>query len=486
MEKMKKVIIIGAGVIGCAVARELSKYDLGIHVLEKGLDVPGGTSRANSAIIHAGYDDHPGSVKAGLCVRGNTFFNDLKNELDFHFERNGSLVVALNSREERKLQDLVRQGKRNGVKGLKILSRGETLKLEPNLNPAVKSALYAPTAGIVSPFGYTVALYENAMKNRVKFIFGSSVEKVVVENKKAKGVVSNGNFIDADIVINAAGLYSDEISKTAGIDYFYIYPKKGEYFVFDDAVGKLVSRTVFPVPLGKTKGILITYDVFGKIIIGPNSELIADKEDTSTTEKGLMEVFAGAKRMVPSLRLHDIVTYFAGVRAQPSTEDFIIESYPNKAYGFINLAGIKSPGFTASYAIACEAVELIKDLGFKLRGNKDFNPLRKNIPRFRDLSDKERKALIMKNPQFGHVICRCEQVTEGEIVEAIHRGATTVQGVKFRTSAGFGRCQMGFCGPRIIEILSRETGIPAKKIRKFGKNSYYFSGNIKSILNKAL
>lgn len=484
MKKMKKVIIIGAGVIGCAVARELSKYDLDICVLEKGLDVPVGTSRANSAIIHAGYDDQPGSAKAELCVKGNALFDELKDELDFHFEKNGSLVVALNSNEERKLQDLVKQGKKNGVRGLKILSSKETLKLEPNLNPAVKSALYVSTAGIVSPFGYTIALYENAIKNGVKFIFDSNVEKVVVENKKMKGVVSNGKFIDANIVINAAGLHSDEISKTAGIDYFCIYPQKGEYFVFDDTIGKVVSRTVFPAPLEKTKGILIAYDVFGKIIIGPNSESIVDKEDTSTTEKGLMEVFMGAKRIVPSLRLQDIVTYFAGVRAQSSTEDFIIESYPNKAYGFINLAGIKSPGFTASYAIAGRAVELIKDLGFKLRGKKGFNPMRKNIPRFRDLSSKEKKALVAKNPQFGHVICRCEQVTEGEIVEAIHRGATTVQGVKFRTSAGFGRCQMGFCGPRIIEILSRETGIPARKIRKFGKNSYYFSGNIKSVSNR--
>ncbi len=469
----KKIAIIGSGVVGCAIARELSKYDFNISVFEKGSDAPGGASKANSAIVHAGYDDMPGTIKGKLCVKGNALFSSLKEELDFPFERNGSLVVALNNKEKNKLEELFIRGKKNGVPNLKILSREETLKIEPNLNPSVVASLYAPTAGIVSPFGYTVALYENAIKNGVNFYFNEKVERVVVEENRVKGLVSNGKFHRFDIVINAAGVHSDEISKSAGIDSFYVYPKRGEYFVFDDAIGKVVSRTIFPAPQKDSKGILVAYDVFGKIIIGPNSELIGEKENTETTREGLSEVFNGAKKLVPSLNTRNIITYFSGVRAQPSTGDFIIENYPEKAFGFINAAGIKSPGFTASYAIAALVRDLIKDLGIEIKRNKNFNPIRKNIPRFRDLPKSKQMELINKDPKYGHIICRCELVTEGEIVEAIKRGAKTVEGVKFRTSAGFGRCQMGFCGPRIVEILARELKLPLNEIKKHTENSRY-------------
>ena len=480
MENKIRIAIIGSGVIGCAVARELSKFNPEISVFEKDCDAPGGASKANSAIVHSGYDDMPGTVKGKLCVRGNALFTKLKEELDFPFERNGSLVVALNEEERVKLDELLKRGRKNGVPNLQILNREETLKIEPNLSPSVVASLYAPTAGIVSPFGYTVALYENALQNGVKFYFNENVEKVVVRDKKVKGIVSNGRFVPYDIVVNAAGIHSDEISKSAGIDNFYVYPKRGEYFVFDDAVGKVVSHTIFPTPRENTKGILIAYDVFGKIIIGPNSELIKEKENTETTREGLLEVFNGAKRLVPSLNLRDTITYFAGVRAQPSTEDFIIKNYPLAAYGFINAAGIKSPGFTASYAVAETVRDLIKDLGVKLEKNKKFNPIRKNIPRFRDLPREKQEELVKKDPHYGHIICRCELVSEGEIVEAIHRGARTVEGIKFRTSAGFGRCQMGFCGPRIIEILARELNLPLSEVKKHSENSRYLLRETKS------
>ncbi len=473
MENKKRIAIIGSGVIGCAIARELAKFDPEICVFEKGSDAPGGASKANSAIVHSGYDDMPGTVKGKLCVRGNALFTGLKEELDFPFERNGSLVVALNREDRLKLDELLERGKKNGVPNLKILNREETLKIEPNLNRSVVASLYAPTAGIVSPFGYTVALYENALKNGVKFYFNEYVERVVVENSKVKGIVSNGRFIPFDIVINAAGIHSDEISKSADIDDFYVYPKRGEYFVFDDAIGKIVSHTIFPAPRDNTKGILVAYDVFGKVIIGPNSELINEKENTETTHEGLLEVFNSAKRLVPSLNLHNAITYFAGVRAQPSTGDFVIENYPSRAYGFINAAGIKSPGFTASYAVAETVRDLVVDLGVKLNKNIYFNPIRKNIPRFRDLSKEKQQDLVKKDSRYGHVVCRCELVTEGEIVDAIRNGARTVEGIKFRTSAGFGRCQMGFCGPRIVEILARELNLPLNKIKKHSENSQY-------------
>ncbi len=480
MKEKTKVAIIGAGVVGCAIARELSRYDLDISVFEKGFDAPGGASKANSAIVHAGYDDMPGTLKGKLCVEGNSLFDKLKEELDFPFERDGSLVVALGEEEEKTLEDLMERGRKNGVPGLRILNREETLNLEPNLNPSLTASLYAPTAGIVSPFGYTVALYENAVKNGVRFYFEQNVSRVVVEGGKVRGIVSNGRFAPFDIVINAAGINSDKISQSAGIDDFYVYPKRGEYFVFDDAIGKVVSRTIFPVPTKDSKGILVAYDVFGKIIIGPNSEVIKDRADTSTTFNGLNKVFNGAKKLVPSLELKDTITYFAGIRAQPSTGDFIVKNYPGKAFGFINAAGIKSPGFTASYAIAIMVSDLIKDLGFKPKENPEFSPYRKNIPRFRDLPKEEQKALISKNPAYGHIICRCELVTEGEILDAIKRGARSIEGVKFRTSAGFGRCQMGFCGPRIVEILSRELRIPMDEVLKREKGSNYLVGRTKS------
>ncbi len=479
MKNKFKVAIIGGGVVGCAIARELSKYNLDISVFEKSLDIPGGASRANSAIIHSGYDDLPGTLKGKLCVEGNALFDELKEELDFPFERHGSLVVALSNSEMASIEELYERGKKNGVPGIKILNREETLKLEPNLNKSLVASLYAPSAGIVSPFGFTVALYENALKNGVKFYFESEVSSVVKNGNRVIGIKVNGKFLAFDIVINAAGINSDTISKTAGIDDFYIYPKRGQYFVFDDSIGKVVLRTIFPVPTKDSKGILVAYDVFGKIIIGPNSEIINDRSNTETTRDGLEEVFNGAKRLVPSLNLKDTITYFAGIRAQPSTGDFIIKNYPEKAFGFINAAGIKSPGFTASYAIALMVKNLIKDLGFKLNPNPNFNPFRKNIPRFRDLPIETQEELVKKDPKYGHIICRCELVTEGEIVEAIKRGARTVEGIKFRTSAGFGRCQMGFCGPRIVEILSRETGIPMDKILKRNRGSHYLVGKTK-------
>ncbi len=479
MEEKVKIAIIGGGVVGCAIARELSKYELDISLFEKGPDVPGGASKANSAIIHSGYDDMPGTLKGKLCVKGNALFEKLKEELDFPFERHGSLVVALDDSEVKSLEELLKRGKRNGVPGLKILGREETLHLEPNLNKNVRASLFAPTAGIVSPFGFTVALYENALKNGVKFYFESEVSKVVKEKNKVKGIIVNGKFIPFDIVINAAGINSDLISKSIGIDDFYIYPKRGEYFVFDDSIGKVVSRTIFPVPTKDSKGILVAYDVFGKIIAGPNSEIIDDRTNTETTYEGLSEVMEGARKLVPSLNPKDTITYFAGIRAQPSTGDFIVKNYPKKAFGFINAAGIKSPGFTASYAIALTVSELIGDLGFNLKPKPAFNPFRKNIPRFRDLPRKIQKELVRKNPAYGHIICRCELVTEGEIIEAIKRGAKTVEGIKFRTSAGFGRCQMGFCGPRIVEILSRELNIPMNKILKRNKGSNYLVGKTK-------
>ncbi|MCD6427270.1 MAG: NAD(P)/FAD-dependent oxidoreductase [Caldisericaceae bacterium] len=479
MKEKTKIAVIGAGVVGCAIARELSRYEFDISVFEKGPDVPGGASKANSAIIHSGYDDMPGTLKGKLCVKGNALFDRLKEELDFPFERHGSLVVALNDSEIKSLEELLERGKKNGVPNLKILNRDETLRLEPNLNKNVRASLFAPTAGIVSPFGFTVALYENALKNGVKFYFESEVSGVKKEKGRVTGIIVNEKFIPFDIVINAAGINSDLISKSAGIDDFYVYPKRGEYFVFDDSIGKVVSRTIFPVPTKDSKGILVAYDVFGKTIAGPNSEIIDDRTNTETTYEGLSEVMDGARKLVPSLNPKDTITYFAGIRAQPSTGDFIIKNYPEKAFGFINAAGIKSPGFTASYAIALMVSNLIKDLGFNLKPNPKFNPYRKNIPRFRDLPRNVQEELVRKNPTYGHIICRCESVTEGEIIEAIKRGARTVEGVKFRTSAGFGRCQMGFCGPRIVEILSRELHIPMDEVIKRNKGSYYLTGKTK-------
>lgn len=464
---MYDVIIIGAGVIGCSIARELSKYQLKICVLDKGHDVCTGTSKANSAIIHAGFDAEPGTLKGKLNAKGNVMFDRLAKELDFPFKRIGSLVLAFNQEDIPALNKLKAQGEKNGVPDLKIIFREELREMEPNLSEEVFSALYAPTGAIVCPYEMTISLAENAYENGVEFKFETEVRNI---EKINDGYIINSSEegIKARLIINAAGVYADEINNMISHNKIRIIPRKGEYCLFDKEAKGLVNRTIFQLPTKLGKGILVTPTVDGNILMGPNALDIEDKEDLSTTQAGFMEIIEKAGRSIKEIPINQIITSFSGLRAHSDREDFIIGEAKD-AENFINAAGIESPGLSSAPAIA----ELLKKIVIEKltpKKNQGFNPKRKGIPKFREMSNEERKAIIEKIPQYGKIICRCETVTEGEILDSIRRplGAKTIDGVKLRTRAGMGRCQAGFCSFRILEILARELNLDRLEITKFG------------------
>jgi glycerol-3-phosphate dehydrogenase len=475
---MYDVIIIGAGVIGCSIARELSKYQLKICVLDKGHDVCMGTSKANSAIIHAGFDAEPVTLKGKLNAKGNVMFDKLAKELDFPFKRIGSLVLGFNKEDILALNKLKAQGEKNGVPNLRIIYREELREMEPNLSEEVFSALYAPTGGIVCPYEMTIALAENAYENGVEFKLETEVRNI---EKINDGYIINSNEegIITRLIINAAGVYADEINNMVSNNKIRIVPRKGEYCLFDKESKGLVNRTIFQLPTKLGKGILVTPTVDGNILMGPNALDIEDKEDLSTTQAGFMEIIEKAGLSIKEIPINKIITSFAGLRAHSDREDFIIGEAMD-AENFINAAGIESPGLSSAPAIA----EMLKKIVIEKltpKKNQGFNPKRKGIPKFREMSNEERKAIIEKTPQYGKIICRCETVTEGEIIDSIRRplGAKTIDGVKIRTRAGMGRCQAGFCSFRILEILARELNLDRLEITKFGGDSKLLVGKNK-------
>lgn len=468
------VLVIGGGITGTSIARELSKYRVEVALVEKEVDIAfGGPTKANTAIVHAGYDDEPGTLAAKLCPRGNLLWSRLASELSIPFERIGSIVAALSDEEVPALEELMERGRRNGVRDLKIIEGEELLEMEPNLNREAVASLYARTAGVLSPYEAAIALAENARQNGVSIFLGTEATDVIVEGSKVKAVQSSNGQICAQYVVNAAGLFADHISCMAGIDDFEIMPRKGEYVVYDKDLIGIVKHVLFPVPTPISKGITVTPTVDGNIIAGPTAHDIEDKSDLATTVAGLEEILNGAHRLVPELsaRRDAIIAGFAGLRPQPTTGDFIIGSCI-EPYGFINVAGIKSPGLTSAPAIAETAVDILKEEGLKLEEKNDFEPCRRPIVHpIRDFHPARTEELIAKNPRYGHVVCRCEHVSEGEIVNAVHRGAKTLDGVKYRTRAGMGRCQGGFCTPHVVTIIARELAVPVEEVTKRGGNS---------------
>ena len=463
-------VVIGAGIVGMSILRELTRYDLKICCVEKMEDVAEGASKANSGIVHAGYDPIEGTKKARFNVEGNNIFADVCNELDVEYRMIGSLVVAFDDHEINVLEELLQRGKRNGVRGLEIKGQEWVFANEPNLSRNIKAALFAPYSGITNPYKLTVALFENAIQNGADVIFGFEVCKIEKDGDYFVVHSADSRFIKTRVLINCAGVHADEISKMAGARLFKIYPRRGQYYILDKPEKMPVARVIFQVPTEKGKGILVTPTVDGNVLVGPNSEYIDSKDDTATTQEGLDEVFEKARRVLPSLSKRDVITIFSGIRATPDTHDFIIEEDEN-IENFINVAGIESPGLTSSVAIGRYVAELVS---CKLNGkrNPNFNPYREDIKRFSELSDEEREEMIKLHPTFGNIVCRCELVSEYEIVEAIKRGAKTLDSIKRRTRAGMGRCQGGFCLPRVMDILSRELKIDKTQITKFGKNSY--------------
>ncbi len=469
---MVDVIIIGAGVSGCAIARELSRFDLKIMVLESASDVCEGTSKANSGIVHAGYDAMPGTLKARLNVVGSKMMPILSSVLDFPYKQDGSLVLCFSQTDLPKLEELKQRGEQNGVSGLKIIGREEVLKLEPEAGDTVYAALFAPTGAIVCPFGLTIALAENAAANGVEFLLGTKVEAI----SKKEGyfdLEAGGNYYQAKVVINAAGVYADEIHNMVCKHQIKITPRRGEYLLYDKKVGNLVKHTLFQLPTALGKGILVTPTVHGNLLMGPTAQDIEDKEGVETTTEGMAQIQEKAALSVKKIPSREVITSFAGLRARLEGGDFLIEEAADTP-GFIDVAGMESPGLSCAPATGKYVAELVRKILQPNEKNR-FIDTRKGIPCMASANDEEKQQLISENKAFGNVICRCEMVTEGEMLEAIHRplGATTVDGIKRRTRAGMGRCQSGFCNPKVVEILARELGVDESEIRKAGEQSYY-------------
>lgn len=478
---MYDVIIIGAGVSGAATARELSRYKVNACVIEKEEDVCCGTSKANSAIVHAGYDAATGSLMAKLNVRGNQMMEQLAKDLDFPFKKNGSLVVCLHEEDMPNLQALYDRGVANGVKDLRILNREELRAMEPNISDEAYAALYAPTAGIVCPFNLNIAMAENACVNGVEFKFDTEVTGLhPIEGGWA--IETNQGTFETKYVVNAAGVYADRLHNMVSAKKIHITPRRGDYCLLDKTAGNLVSKTIFALPGKFGKGILVAPTVHGNLILGPTAIDIEDKEGTNTTREGLDQVIAKCGMNVKNIPMRSVITSFAGLRAHEDGHEFLIGELED-APGFIDCAGIESPGLTSSPAIGEMVAEILREK-LNLEKNENFVATRKGVLDLDALSKEERIELIRKNPAYGNIICRCEMITEGEILDAIHRplGAKSLDGVKRRTRAGMGRCQAGFCSPRTMEILARERHVSMFDITKSGGDSKIVVGTNKDSL----
>jgi glycerol-3-phosphate dehydrogenase len=492
---MYDVAIIGAGVVGSAIARELSRYKVSACVIERDEDVCCGTSKANSAIVHAGFDATPGTRKAQLNVRGNAMMDQLSKDLDFPFVRNGSLVVCTKDQDPAGLEELLRKGQENGVPELRILDRSELLEMEPNLSDDVVSALYAPTGAIVCPFHLTMAFAENAYTNGVEFRLNTEVTGIektndgycieIAEKPSGADAVAHKEPVRSQItartIVNAAGVYADRLNNMVSSHKLSIVARRGQYMLLDKTAGTHVSHTIFQLPGKMGKGVLVTPTVHGNLLVGPTAEDIDNKEGVNTTSAGLDYLSATAGRSVKDIPFRQVITSFAGLRAHEAGNDFIIGEVED-AEGFFNAAGIESPGLSSAPAIGELVAQMIADK-LQLEKNPDFVGTRKGILRPDTLSMEERNQLIKEQPAYGNIICRCEMITEGEILDAIHRplGARSLDAVKRRTRAGMGRCQAGFCSPRTMEILEREVPMSIYDITKNGGTSAFVVGKNKEI-----
>ena len=467
---MLDVLIIGGGVVGTATARELARYDLKTVLLEKEAELGMGVTKANSGIVHAGYDCKPGTLKARFNVRGNELYSELAQDLGFLFRRNGALVLAFSEAELVRLEALKRQGETNGVPGLEIIFKEEILKKEPHIVPHVYAALYAPTSGLVFGPELAMVLGENAWRNGVEIHLETEVVNIQKQTGFYKVQTNKGEF-HAKIIINGAGLYSDAISNLVGEKKYKITPRKGEYFLLDRLAKPFIERTVFQLPTERGKGVLILPTVHDNVLVGPSSEFVDDKDDLSTNAEVLDYIRSSIKKSVVDAPLHLTITTFTGLRAkEKDSEDFVIEELVD---GFFNAVGIESPGLTAGPAIG----EYLAELAAEKLGagkNEGFMSQRHSMPLFHTLSLQEQNDLIELNPAYGNVVCRCEQITEGDVLNSIRApfGAKTLDGLKFKSRAGSGRCQGGFCAPHLIDLLARERGIAVTDVTKRGGASY--------------
>lgn len=481
---MYDVVIIGAGVVGGMIARKMSEYKLKVCILEKDSDIAMGATKANSAIVHAGFDAKAGSLKAALNKRGSDMMEDVCRKLGVSYKRNGSMVLGFNDEDKKVLEEILENGIKNGIEGLEIIDKTRVKELEPNIADSVEWALYAPTGAIVCPYGLAEAAIGNAMDNGAELKLCHHVKRIEKRENKYEIYVKNKKSILTKMVINAAGVYSDAIAEMVGDNSFDVHPRKGEYILLDKESGKTVKHTLFTVPTKMGKGILVSPTVHGNLILGPTAVDMEDKENKETSKEGIDKIIAESARMVKNATVNMAITSFCGLRSVGSTGDFII-NMPMR--GFVNVAGIESPGLSASPAIAEYVVELLENNGFKLKKRDDFNPTRESVTKFSELTDEEKNEIIKNNPSYGRVVCRCENVTEGEILKAIRTNPKPVNldGVKRRTRAQMGRCQGGFCSPYIMELLAKELGVPMEEVMKDNAGSYVLCGQTKEEFQNA-
>jgi glycerol-3-phosphate dehydrogenase len=473
------VLVVGGGVTGCAIARSLSRYDMSICLLEKGEDVCSGTSKANSGIVHSGYDPIPGTLKARLNVEGSEMMPRLSRELDFDYKQNGALIVCFDERDLPKLKQLYDRGVKNGVKEMRLLSGDEARAVEPNLSDGVCGALHCPTSGIVCPFGITIAFAENAYANGVEFRFGAEVRKIAKIGGGYEISLSDEKKLTSRYVVNAAGVYADVFHNMVSDKPITIVAKRGNYLLFDKEVGNYVSHTIFQLPTAAGKGVLVTPTVHGNLMVGPTSKEVEDKEDTATYAVDLEDVARMGSYSVREIPMRKVITSFSGLRAHEIGGDFVIGE-ASGAKGFFDAAGIESPGLSCSPAIG-EYVARMVAAEAKAKEKAHFIGTRKGILRTRDMDPAQRTKLIKEHPEYGTIVCRCEQISEGEIIDAITRplGATSMDGIKRRTRAGMGRCQAGFCTPRTMELLCEKRGFGMEKICKNKEGSELLKGGTK-------
>ncbi len=476
------VIIIGAGITGSSIARQLCRYQLRIALLEQEADVSFGVSKSNSGIVHAGFHEKSGSLKGKLCVRGNLLYEQYSQELNFPFRRSGILMIAMNDEQIQQIEAFYSQGVKNHVPYLQLLSGERALEMEPNLTPDVREAIYAPTGGIVEPYEMIFAIVENAQKNGLDLYTNTKVEAIEPDGS-GLCVISDSKKFTARFVVNAAGLYADEVSRLAGAEEFTIIPRKGEELLLDKRVGGVVKSVIFPTPTKNSKGILVIPTVEGTLMIGPTAREIDNKEDRATTTAGMEQILDQVHQMVVGIQLKDIITQFVGLRPTINGDDFYI-ARSQKVPALIQVAGIQSPGLTAAPAIAEMVKDILLKAGVQLVENPDYDPYRPREKKIRQLDLAELDALIAENPAYGHVVCRCEKVSEAEIVHAIRQGHTTLDAIKFATRTGMGRCQGGFCTYRVMEILRRETGLEFDQMTKRGRESYVVKGALGPVIQE--
>ena len=476
------VLIIGGGAVGCAIARELSKYKVNVAVLEKEDDVGWGVSCRNSGVVHAGFNNKPGTLMAKFCVEGNKSFAELCHQLDVPYKKVGKVVVARKKEEIKGLKELKIQGDKNQVACLKIIDSEELKRLEPNISGI--AALYSPETAITSPYLLSIALAENAFDNGVFFFLNTEVESITRLNNSCFKIITNKREFTSSYIINSAGLYADKIARMAGTRKYHLYPCRGEYHILDKNVSWLINHLVYPVPQAGAGGlgIHLTPTIDGNILIGPSNEYIKSKDNLSVTSSVMKVLSSEARKFLPLLSPGYIIRSYSGLRAKqaPSFEggfwDFVIEE-SDTVDNFINLIGIESPGLTAAQPIAQRVVEIINKKE-RLNSNPNFNPFRKGILRFEEQDEETKKTLIKQDPDYGEIVCRCEKTTKKEILEAINNplGARSLISIKYRTRAMMGRCQGGYCLPRIIEILRENINLAPREITLKGKNSYLLTG----------